>query len=342
MNRAVLFYAGMILASSIFSRAASDDPSAFTRYEFTQPQMGVPFKIILYAQEDGPAETAAKAAFKRIRELNSILSDYDPDSELSLLSKSSGTGASQSVSPELWFVLEKAQQLSAASDGAFDVTVGPCIELWRQARRTHRFPDQKKLSAARSKIGFTNIVFHPGNRSVELRRAGMQLDLGGIAKGYAADEAIKVLQQHGITRAFVAGSGDMAFNDPPPGQKGWRIEVAPLDVTNAPPKLFVTLAHAGIATSGDIFQRVELDGKRYSHIVDPKTGIGLTDHSLVTVIAPTGIDADGLATAISVLGPEKGLKLLERFPGAAAHIVRLIDGKIQTRESENFRNWTRY
>ena len=174
-------------------------------------------------------------------------------------------------------------------------------------------------------------------RDVGMEAPHVRLDLGAIAKGYAVDEALAVLRTHGVKRALVAGSGDMAMGDSPPGRKGWRIEVAPLDVTNAPPKQFVLLSNAAIATSGDIFQRLEIDGKRYSHVIDPRTGTGLTDHSLVTVIAKDCTTADCLATAASVLGPAQGLGLIRKTRGAAAHIVRKSGQTIEEVESSGFK-----
>ena len=131
----------------------------------------------------------------------------------------------------------------------------------------------------------------------------------------------------------------MSVGDPPPGKAGWRIELAPLDVTNAPPARFVSLANAALATSGDLFQHVEIDGHRYSHIIDPRTGMGLTDHSLVAVMAPDCTTADSLATAVSVLGPEKGLALVEATPGAAVRIVRKPGASIELRESRRFKRF---
>src|SRR5213075_2826079 len=139
---------------------------------------------------------------------------------------------------------------------------------------------------------------------------------------YALDEALQVLNSHHLSRALVTGGGDMAVGDPPPGKPGWRIELPPLDVTNAPPTRFLLLKRRGFATSGDLFQRLEIDGKRYSHIVDPRTGIGLTDHSLVTVLAPDCITADSLTKVASVLGPQEGMRLIEETRGVAARVVR--------------------
>src|SRR5207249_1558936 len=280
-----------------------------------------------------------RGAFDRIKQLNDIVSEYEDDSELSRLSRMAGAGQEVKVSDELCLVLKRAQKLAEQTAGAFDVTVGPVVSLWRKARREQKLPDAARLAQALQAVGHQKLRLDSRRHTVELLAPHMRLDLGAIAKGYAADEALKVLRRRGITRALVGGGGDMALGDPPPGKKGWRIEIAPLDTTNAPPARFVLLANAGLATSGDLFQHVEIGGKRYSHIVDPRTGIGLTDHSLVTVIAPDGITADSLATAVSVLGPEKGIKLVENTKGAAVHITRMPGNEIEASESPRFRRY---
>jgi len=150
------------------------------------------------------------------------------------------------------------------------------------------------------------------------------------------DAALAVLRERGLRRALVAGSGDIAVGDPPPGRRGWRVEIASLDVTNAAPARFVVLAREAIATSGDVFQRVEIGGNRYSHIIDPRTGIGLTDHSLVTVIARDCTTADSLATTVSVLGPKSGLGLIRRTAGTAVRIVRQPAQNLEVVESRGF------
>ena len=171
--------------------------------------------------------------------------------------------------------------------------------------------------SARARVGWEKIRLDPAQHTAELLAPGMKLDLGAIAKGYAAQEAINVLRTNGVTHALVSGAGDMAAGDPPPGRTGWRIELAPLDAQTATVTNFVLISNCGFATSGDQFQHVEFDGVRYSHIVNPHTGLGLTDHSLVFVIARDGMIADGLSTTISVLGPERGLKLIESKIGRA-------------------------
>jgi thiamine biosynthesis lipoprotein len=330
------FRAGAAFLAAFLAGCASISPSQLSRFEYSQPQMGLLFRVVLYAPDQPTAEAAAQGAFARIKQLNDILSDYEYDSELSQLSRTAGEGREVQVSRELWTVLEFAQRISERSDGAFDVTVGPCVSLWRKARREKKLPDPARLEEARQGVGWKNLVLDPKQRTARLLVPGMRLDLGAIAKGFACDEALKALRVHGVTRALVSGGGDMAAGDPPPGQSGWHIELAPLDAPDAPPKRFVRIANCGLATSGDLFQHVEIEGRRYSHILNPRTGIGLTDHSLVTVIAPSGMAADALSTAVSVLGPETGLKLVEATSGAAAHIIRKPGQKIETAESSRF------
>jgi thiamine biosynthesis lipoprotein len=310
-----------------------------TRYEFQRPEMGVPFRIVLYAPDQQNGASAAEAAFERVKQLNDIMSDYDPDSELSKLSAGSGQGNAVAVSPDLWLVLSRAQELAERSDGAFDVTVGPFVNLWRRARRVHQLPDPQRLEQVRQAVGYKRVRLDQTHHTVQLLVPNMRLDLGGIAKGYAVDQALKTLSEHAIDRALVEGGGDAAVSEPPPGKAGWRFELSPLDVTNAPSARYLSLKNAAISTSGDLYQRLEIDGKRYSHIVDPHTGIGLTDHSLVSVIAPDSITADSLTKVVSVLGPEKGLKFIEATPNVAARVMREPGEKIEAYESSGFKRY---
>jgi len=336
---AVAVVAVATLCSSCAHRTSAPGyTSAWQRFDRSQPEMGVPFRIVVYASNQVHATKAMGAAFARIEELNAILSDYDTDSELSRLSRTSGQNTNVPLSADMWNVLSRSQQLAARTDGAFDITVGPMVNLWRKARREHQFPRADLLAQARNRVGWQKLHLNPRGRTARLDVEEMRLDVGAIAKGYAVDEALKVLHTNGIRSALVSGAGDMAASAPPPGKPGWQIELAPLDVTNAPPARFVQLSHAGLATSGDMFQRVELDGVRYSHIVDPRTGIGLTDHSLVTVIAPDCTTADSLATAVSALGPDAGLRLLRAQRGAEGRIIRATksEGVVEVRTSPGF------
>jgi FAD:protein FMN transferase len=310
----------------------------FRRYDFTQTEMAIPVTIIIYSTDVTIANRAAKAAFDRIHELNGVLSDYDPQSELRRLCDSSSAGKGIAVSEDLWRVLLHAQELSAGSNGAFDITVGPVVRLWRHARQLKEMPTPQALKKALDRVGYRNIRLDPEHHQVELLQPDMRLDLGGIAKGYMLDEAYAVLKKNGVDRALIEAGGDIRLGEPPPNKPGWRIGVAQ-PAAKSPPSIYLYLSRVAVATSGDMMQFVIIDGKKYSHIVDPKTGIGLTDHSQVTVVAPNGITADGLSTAVSVLGPEKGLILIENTPETAAYILRSIeskDGKIDTYSSKRW------
>jgi len=292
--------------------------------------------MVLYAPDRASADTASSNAFARIKQLNDVMSDYEFDSELSTLSRSSGEGKAVPVSDDLWFVLERSQRLAHESGGAFDITVGPYTALWRKARREQKLPDAEKLKEFGAGVGYEKLVLVPKKHTALLTAPRMRLDLGGIAKGYAIDEALKVLRTNGITRSLVTGGGDLAAGEPPPGKEGWRIELAALDVTNAPAARFISLRNRALATSGDLFQHVEIDRKRYSHIVDPRTGLGLTDHSLVNVIAKDCMTADSLTKVVSILGPKAGIEFIRSKPGVAARVIRKPGDAIEMNETHGF------
>jgi FAD:protein FMN transferase len=294
--------------------------------------MGTRFRIVLYAVNEATARDAARAAFERIVALDNCMSDYKPGSELMRLCAKAG-GEPVPVSPELFTVLAKAQEVAEKSGGAFDVTVGPVVHLWRLARRTQRLPDTEKLAKARALVGYRNVRLDAATRTVQLLKPGMQLDLGGIAKGYADDEVLALLKQKGIAAALVAAGGDIAVSGAPPDKAGWDIAIVPLDPGDPSPHL--VLHDSAVSTSGDAEQFVEIGGVRYSHIVDPRTGLGLIGHSQVTVVARRGIDSDSLTKVAAVLGPEKGLPLIEGA-GATGRVVRATERGKEVTLSKQF------
>lgn len=322
---------------------ATWDAGELARFERTELHMGSKFVILLYAPDEPTANRAFDAAFARIAALNRCLSDYESDSELTLLSKTAPSPQPVPISADLWAILWRAQEISAQSQGAFDVTVGPLTKLWRRARRQRELPSPERLAEARAAVGYQSLVLDPATHTAQLLKPGMRLDLGGIGQGFAVDEAMKELARCGIERALINASGDLTALGPPPGQPGWLVGIAPLEPT-APPSLFGYLVRQSLSTSGDAFQFVEIDGKRYSHIVDPHTGLGLTHRSSVSILASNCTDADALATAASVLGAEEGLKLIERCPNVEALFViadteQSMNDKATTRQSSGFAQW---
>jgi len=311
-----------VLATAV--AAGCRPPAADVRVTETRRFMGVPWTITVHAADEAAGRAAIGAAFTEIDRLERILSDYDPESELSRLSAAAPTAAPVSVSGDLWRVLDRAVALRDRTNGGFDPTVGRLTAIWRQARRSERLPVPDKLAAAIDTVGPGSLVLAPDSQAVLLPKAGTRLDLGGIGMGYAADRALAVITAAGIEAAMVDASGDVAVSGPPPGTPGWRIMVAPLGRGVAQPAAVpgpLVLAHAAVTTSGDAFQAVEIDGRRYSHIVDPRTGLGVPGPAAVTVVAPDCTTADSLATAASVLGPESGLALVAATPGCAARFV---------------------
>lgn len=315
--------------------AACADDGALERYQASRPSMGTLFEITLYASDEATAQRALDAAFARIEELNHIFSDYDSESEANRLSHAAPMTRPMQVSEEMAAVLEQSLRLSKRTDGAFDVTVGPLSRLWRRARRRKEFPSTERLRQAVAATGYRHVRFDSENRTLQLLVPDMRLDFGAIAKGFAADEAIATLRKLGIRRALVNAGGDIAMSEAPPDQAGWRIGIAPLAASD-PPSRFLRLANCGIATSGDAWQFVEIEGKRYSHIVDPRTGIGTTDRSSVTVVARDCSTADSLASAVTVLGPQDGVRLVEDSCGASCLVVRVEDEQAKTYESQRF------
>ncbi len=281
-------------------------------FEAVEPHMGTLIGIKLYASSEARAKAAFRAAFDRIAQLDDVLSDYKPESELNRISRSA-VRQPVHVSEDLFRVLEASQKLSKKSGGGFDITVGPVVRLWREARRERQMPDPDALDAALSHCGWRKMRLNAAERTVELEEGGMQLDAGGIAKGFAADEALAVLKRFGIASALVAASGDLAFSGAPPGRRGWTIAIAASDLP-------LELANAAVSTSGDSEQYLDANGKRYSHIIDPLTGIALTNRLTVSVVAPRGILADGLATAVCVLGERRGRELVKKYPGVSVDI----------------------
>jgi quinoprotein glucose dehydrogenase len=295
--------------------AASAHAAAPQLFEGVEPHMGTLASVRVYAASADQAKAAFRAAFDRIAELDRTLSDYKPDSELNCICRDA-VGKPVAVSADLFRVLEESQRVAEESGGAFDVTQGPVIRLWRQARRDRRMPAPEALRSAMAHSGYRKLHLDRASRTVMLDQEGMQLDVGGIAKGYAADEALVAIARLGIRQALVAISGDLAFGDPPPGQSGWKIGIEGGRV--------LELRNAAVSTAGASEQYAEIDGRRYSHIIDPRTGMGLTDSITVTVVARRGIDADALDTAVSVLGPERGRELIAKRTAGEAEGMKTI------------------
>lgn len=316
------------------SGAARQDTS-LSMFEAVEPHMGTLMQIKCYAHGEAQANRALRKSFERIAQINDTLSDYKPDSELNRIT-AIAVHRPVHVSADLFRILAASQKLSQESDGAFDITLGPVTHLWREARKAKRLPNPAAIRSALMRCGYRKMHLNASRHTVWFDEAGMQLDAGGIAKGYAADEALAVLRKFGIRSALVAASGDLAFSDAPPGQPGWKIGIDSFDEANAPLTRVLVLSNAAVSTSGDMEQHLDANGLRYSHIINPSTGIGLTKHIVVTIVARHGIDADGTTKVVSILGESRGLAFIDARPGLAALVVTTEHGYSRTFESSQF------
>ncbi len=285
------------------------------RWIFERAEMGVPFRVTI--DEPGAdverVREAAEAALDRVRALNGIFSDYEEDSEAMRICQEAGKGRAIEVSVEMADLLGFAMDVAEETEGAFDVTVGPVVLLWRRARRQRVLPEGWRIDRAMESVGWKGVQLDRDRRLVELKRKGMRLDFGGVAKGYAAREALKVLRERGFRTCMVAGSGDMALGEAPRDSGGWKIRVSALDGVEVRGEV-LTLSDRGIATSGDVNQFVELDGVRYSHVIDPRTGWALTRRVMATVVAGDAMRADAYSKPAGIF-PREGVERMVKRHG---------------------------
>jgi FAD:protein FMN transferase len=306
------------------------------KYTFSQPKMGSPLNITLYSDDSTKANQIATEAYKIADSLNLIYSDYLENSELSLLSKKSGTNEFTKVSPALWDILNLSAKASKQSKGAYDITVGSIVKLWRKARKEKVLPDENILKKILQSVGYQYVILDSTSQSVKSLRPNMQLDLGGIAKGYLAQVIVDFCKNKGIEKVLVDAGGDLAMATQ--RDKPWKIGITIPNSEELIPR-YLILQNQAVATSGNMYQFVEIGGKKYSHIVNPRTGLGVTHQRNVTVIAPDGAMADWLATACSVLSVKRALKLIKSMPNCELLMAEMRKGKLKMWQSEGFESY---
>jgi FAD:protein FMN transferase len=308
-----------------------------SRFSFTESKMGAPFTIIFYSNDSIQAASIAKRCFALVDSFNFIFSDYIDSSELSKLSKSAGVNSLPvSLSPAMYDILIQSKKAFELSEGAFDITMGPLSKLWRKARRQHQFPTDSTVKRIRNLIGFDKLVFDTLQKTIRLTQEGMQLDLGGIAQGYVAQKVINFLHSQGVNNALVNASGDIVVSGAPINKDGWVVGVNIPEKTNELLNQKLLLKNRAITTSGDAYQYIEKDGIRYSHIINPASGYGVTFQRNVTVIAADGTTADWLATACSILSLKKAKKLAS-FLEAEVLIAEIKRGRLLFNSTKGFR-----
>ncbi len=316
-------FAGILplaLAAGLILSAACAPREPYTKETFV---MGTKAWVTIAGMSDPDAERAAQTAFREMYRIESVMSTWRPSSEISRLNAESN-GTPFAVSRELYSLIDSSLYYSKATSGAFDVTIRPLVRLWGFQEGKAALPSDEEISRALSAVGCGRISLDSPASTVTLP-SGMQIDLAGIAKGYAVDRCVAALEGLGVRSALVNIGGNIFALGAPPGEKGWRIGVrdpkGSLETVGT-----LILRDEAVATSGNYENFVELEGKRYGHIIDPRTGKPVSRILSVTVVAPTGLASDALSTGLFVLGPDDARPVVERFAGVAA-LFALADGR---------------
>ncbi len=289
----------------------------FTVFKYHQVAMGTVVEITLIADDEDAAKKAALQAFQEIKRIEYLMSPWIESSDVTRINRSAGNDGAK-VSPETIEVIKRAQEVSKLSGGGFDITVGPLVQLWRKARQKGTPPEMEEVKETLNLVNFRNLKIHYGGK-VSLRKKGMNIDLGGIAKGYAVDRAFELLKGLGYRNLVVNAGGDLRVGGSKP-EGPWSIGIQhPRD----PEKIMarISVSDTAVATSGDYEKFFIHQGKRYHHILNPKNGFPAEGCQSVTVLHKDCMTADALATAAFVLGPEKGYALCQRLEGVDCLVV---------------------
>ena len=318
---AVLALATVSIASASAQRtvpsASGSGSEPPVRVSRAWPVMGTLFVATVWTRDSAGAAVVLRAAHDSVRLVDSLMSTWRPESEISRVNASAGRDEPISVSPQTMYVLRKARLYWRLSGGAFDPTVGPIVRAWGFDVVRGGRPSKRTLDSLRALVGFGDVELDSVARTVRLPRAGMRLDLGGIAKGYALDLARRALASPSITGGSIdLGGNVLEFGRPPAGGK-WRVAIVnPLDRKRTIGAL--ALDSGAVATSGDYEHYRLIEGRRYGHLIDPRTGMPARGVLSATAIGPLGEWSDGLSATLFLLGPARGQVLVDSIPGLAA------------------------
>jgi thiamine biosynthesis lipoprotein len=300
-------------------------------------KMGSAFNLIIVSADSNKANHLARKSYELVDSLNHIFSNYDSSSELSKINASAGL-LPYKMSRAMLDLVQKSQYAYIQSKGAYDISIGPLSSLWRNARKAKLFPEASTVLATKKLVGLNQVKINKRLGTIFLPNADMHLDFGGIAKGYIAQWVINFLKANGIQQALVDAGGDIVMSGAPLNQQGWLIGVNLPETTDQLLNKKLQLSNCSVATSGDVYQFIEYKGVKYSHIINPLTGYGVTNLRNVTIVAKTGATADWLATACSIL-PIKEAKQLAISHQAALLITTLKNGKLVFEATPNFKNY---
>ena len=316
----------LLLGAALLASLTGWTPAEAATVAEVRTQMGSRFEITAVASDEEVARQAIGRAYDEIERIEAMISSWRPTSETSTVNRRAGVGPTE-VSPELYGLIRRSLKLSALTDGAFDVTFAGVGSLWDFDDPTPTLPEPAAIRAALEHVGYQKVALDPESRSVFLDDSGARIGFGAIGKGYAANRAVWVLKQEGITAGVVNAGGDLVAYGQQENGSQWEIGIAhPRDRDRIFARL--PLTEQAVVTSGDYESLFEIDGKRYAHILDPRTGWPVDHLASVTIVCPDAELADGLATAVSVMGPDAGLALVDRLTGIEALVVDL-EGRVR-------------
>jgi len=314
--------------------------SSVERYSETRSMMSTVISLDVCREDDDAArlEVAYQEAWTRLEDISRRMNVFNNKSDVSNINAAYKEPVL--VGQDTFDVIEASLLYATLTSGAFDITVWPLITLWRKSEQRGMLPSETELDEAINLVGARHIRLVPP-QSVQLLMDGVKVDLGGIAKGYAIDEVARIFRRHGIHRFYIDAGGDVYVGGKKCADRPWRIGIRdprdPQHLTDV-----VEVEDAAVATSGDYERYYQIEGRTYSHIIDPRTGYPQPHVISVSMIAPTALAADALATALTVLGPEEGTALVERLPGAYASMImtQASDGKIEKTTSSTYTNYS--
>ena len=308
----VLFFVKIVTKPNIFKKS--------------QVLMGTVVNISIVDRDLDRAEEACEIAFKEMSRIEKMLSVRDESSEVYKLNQHKGLEFIN-VNPEIIFLLEESAKVSALSQGAFDVSIGPLVELWRESLEQGEVPTDTEIHKILPLAGYRNIEIDSRRNLIRFKKKGIKIDFGGIAKGYAVDQAIKALKKKGVKNCLVEAGGDLFALGKGINKKGWLIGLR--NPRESGLIIEFSCTNKGVATSGDYERFKILSKKRYHHLIDPRAGLPVSEVISATITAPSAMTADALSTAVLILGKEEGMRLIKK--------TKNVEGVIIVKEKEDFR-----
>jgi len=303
----------------------------------SQPKLGTFVTITAFGLDRAALLAAMDAAFAEFDRVDELMSIHRADSELSALNRAAGQGE-VAVSEDLFQVLQAAQSIHQRSGGAFDVTIRPVADLWGFIWKVHRLPTEAELRSALAKVGFEKVILNPQTLGVRITEPGVSIDLGGIAKGYAVDRAVERLKSMGVSSAMVKAGGDLRVLGLPPGEDHWQVQLEDPDKRGR--RMALRMKSGALSTSGDYENFFDVEGRRFSHILNPRDGMPVEGVAACTVLAPTCMESDALATTFFILGEDQASRRYGRqYP--ALFVLRTSAGLKLNPEAFDFPPLTR-